>query len=150
VSIKDDNLRAFHDYANKHLAQYNFGENSHDVNFIRDANSTDLAKLILEIGSLSSIWGQGNKEPLIYIKPVTIDPKNIMLMGSNKEHLKININGVDYVKFFATDLIEELQSAKGLVQIEMVCKANVNEWMGQRKPQMMVDDCEISKIDTSF
>ena len=147
VSIKDDNLRAFHEYANEHLATYNFGENSHDVNFIRRADSLDLSRLVLEIGALSSIWGQGNKEPLIYIQPTQINPRNIMLMGANKEHLKININGIDYVKFFATDLIEQLQNATGPVEIEMVCKANVNEWMGTRKPQMMVDDCEIKIIN---
>ena len=89
---------------------------------------------------------QGNKEPLIYIQPTTINPRNIMLMGANKEHLKININGIDYVKFFATDLIEQLQNAEGPVEIEMVCKANVNEWMGTCKPQMMVEDCEINSI----
>ena len=146
VSINDENLRDFHDYANEALANYNFGENSHDVNFIREADSDDLRALIMDIGSLAATWGQGNKEALIHIKPVQITTANILVMGSSKEHLRITINGIDYVKFYATDLIEKIQSADGPVTIEMVCKANINEFNGKRSPQMMVDDCELKTI----
>lgn len=146
VSIDDDYLYEFHKYANEKLANYNFGENSHDVNFVRGADSTDLAELVMDIGGLAHIWGQGNKEPLIYIKPVIIDPAKIMVMGSNKDTVKINIDGIDYIKFRATDLIDELRSASGMVQIEMVCKANINEWMGRYTPQMLIEDCEIKEI----
>ena len=143
VSIPDKRLGEFHDYANKYLANYNFGENSHDVNFIREASDSDLCALAMDLGSLAHIWGQGCKEPLIYIKPVTIDKSKVMVMGSNKDTLKININGIDYIKFRATDLIDELQFTDGAIQIEMVCKANINEWMGHRTPQMLIEDCEI-------
>ena len=146
VSINDDHLSAFHKYANEQLANYNFGENSHDVNFVRCADSTDLSKLVLDIGALTHIWGQGNKEPYIYIKPIAVNTSQFTVMGKNKDTLKINIGGIDYIKFRATDLIEELQSAPSTVQIEMVCKANVNEWMGMRKPQMFIEDCEIKPI----
>ena len=146
VSINDDNLRDFHNYANEALANYNFGENAHDVNFIRDADSADLARLILDVASLAPTWGQCNKEALIYIRPTTITTNNIYVMGSNKEHLRITINGIEYVKFYATELIEKIQSAGKPVQIEMVCKAAINEWGGQRKPQMLVEDCEINYI----
>ena len=146
VSIDDDYLHEFHQYANEKLANYNFGENSHDVNFVRSADSTDLSDLVMDIGGLSHVWGQGNKEPLIYIKPVVIDPAKIMVMGSNKDTVKININGIDYIKFRATDLIDELRCASGAVQIEMVCKANINEWMGRCTPQMMIEDCEIKEV----
>lgn len=145
VSISDKKLSDFHKYANQYLANYNFGENSHDVNFVRCADSTDLSDLIMDIGGLAHIWGQGCKEPLIHIKPVTIDPSRIMVMGTNRDTLKININGIDYIKFRATDLIEELQSARGPVQIELVCKASINEWMGRYTPQMTIEDCEIKQ-----
>lgn len=150
ISIPDKSLRAFHTYANDALAEYDFGENSYDVNFLRSADSTDLNDLIMDLGSLSHVWGQGNKEPLIYINPVTIDPSKIYVMGSNKDTLKISINGVDYLKFRATELIEKLQSAPGPVRIEMVCRANINEWMGRRTPQMFIEDYEISEAGSTF
>ena len=146
VSIPDRKLADFHDYANKYLANYNFGENSHDVNFIREANSADLSDLIMDIGGLSHIWGQGNKEPIIYIKPVVVDRSKISIIGSNKDTLRININGIDYIKFRATDLIDEIQFTDEPVQFEMVCKANINEWNGRNLPQMTIEDCEIKNI----
>lgn len=145
ISIPNDSISAFHDYANSALRDYNFGENSYDVNFIRSADSQDLADLAMDIGGLSHIWGQGCKEPLIYIQPVTVDPTKIMIMGSNKDTLKININGIDYIKFRAMEMIEEFQSLNRPVQIELVCKANVNEWMGRRTPQMLIEDYEIKE-----
>jgi single-stranded-DNA-specific exonuclease len=150
ISIDDENLRDFHNYANEALANYNFGENAHDVNFIRSADSDDLSNLILDIASLTPTWGQGNKEALIYVRPATITTSNIFVMGSNKEHLRITINGIEYVKFYATELIEKIQSAGRPVQIEMVCKAAINEWGGQRKPQMLVEDCEITIVNNEF
>ena len=146
ISIDDSNLKDFHNYANRELANYNFGENAYDVNFIRSANAADLTNLILDIGSLSHVWGQGNKEALIYIEPIEFSPRNIMIMGKNKDTVKITINGIDYIKFRATDLIEELQSAPDTCKIEMVCKANINEWMGRSRPQMIIEDCEINSI----
>lgn len=143
VSIDDENLRDFHDYANEALANYNFGENSHDVNFVRRADSKDLCNLIFDVGKYPHIWGQCNKEPLIYVEPAQFNPHNIFVMGKNKDTVKITINGIDYIKFRATELIEKLQSAPSTCQIEMVCKANINEWMGQCKPQMIIEDCEI-------
>jgi single-stranded-DNA-specific exonuclease len=150
ISIDDENLRDFHNYANEALANYNFGENAHDVNFIRSTDSDDLSNLILDVASLTPTWGQGNKEALIYVRPATITTSNIFVMGSNKEHLRITINGIEYVKFYATELIEKIQSAGRPVQIEMVCKAAINEWGGQRKPQMLVEDCEITIVNNEF
>lgn len=150
ISISDDNLKNFHEYANEHLANYNFGENSHDVNFIRSADADDLSQLVLDIGGLAGTWGQGNKEAYIYIQPTKITASNITRMGSSGEHLKIKINGLDYVKFYATDIIEKILSAPNGVQIEMVCKANINEWNGRYLPQMMIDDCEITEINNGF
>lgn len=150
VSISDKRLADFHKYANNYLANYNFGENSHDVNFIREANATDLHALVMDIGSLAHIWGQGNKEPLIYIKPTMVDKSKITIMGKNKDTLKININGIDYIKFRATDLIDEIQFMDGPIEIELVCKANINEWMGTRRPQMLIEDCEVKETNNNF
>lgn len=146
ISIDDALLRRFHEYANEALAGINFGENVYSVNFVRDANSEDLHRMILDIGAMNGIWGQHNPEPLIYITPTTLNPANISVMGANKDTIKFTINGIDYIKFHATDLINELQSIQNFVKIEMVCKANINEWMGRLSPQMMIEDYEINEI----
>lgn len=59
ISIPDRSLCAFHEYANKALKDYDFGENSYDVNFSRNANAVDLSELIIELGEagIDGIWG---------------------------------------------------------------------------------------------
>ena len=60
-SIKDEDLRAFHAYANEALKNIDFSEGAYDVNFSRLATDEDLSDLILELGSCASVWGQGSQ-----------------------------------------------------------------------------------------
>ena len=57
VSIPDSYLRDFHKWANEALADIDFGENCHDVNFERIAADEDIRDIILDIGAHSGIWG---------------------------------------------------------------------------------------------
>lgn len=57
VSLPNSSLTAFHDYANKALANMNFNESSYDVNFTRHAADVDLADLIFDIGAYEHVWG---------------------------------------------------------------------------------------------
>lgn len=55
--ILDKNLDSFHKYANKELADIDFGENWYDVNFERIAADSDIRDLIMDITSHDDIWG---------------------------------------------------------------------------------------------
>ena len=57
VSIPDSYLRDFHKWANEALADIDFGENCHDVNFERIAADEDIRDIILDIGNHAGIWG---------------------------------------------------------------------------------------------
>ena len=57
----------------------------------------------------------------------------------NKVFKKAKIGGYDIND--VEDFLEKL-----IVDFEAVCKANINEWMGQCKPQMIIEDCEINYI----
>lgn len=143
VSIPDRNLHAFHEYANDALKDIDFGENCYDVNFKRDASSQDLGRLITELGSADGIWGQGNAEPMIDITHIVVDSSNIRVMGSNMDTVKIEKNGIAYMKFHAKDLIEELRGHEGVMEIEVVGRANLNEWGGRVTPQVFIEDYDI-------
>lgn len=148
ISIPDQKLREFHAYANEALANIDFGENSYDVNFIRDAAAADLAKLVMELGSAGDVWGQGNPQPLVYVHSITVNPSNIRVMGANQDTIKIEANGMPYIKFHAKDLIEELKGRTEPFTMEIVGKPNLNEWMGRVSPQMFIEDYEIKEITT--
>ena len=57
IGILDKNLAAFHEYANKELANMDFGESWYEVNFERIAADSDIEDLILDITSHEDIWG---------------------------------------------------------------------------------------------
>lgn len=148
ISIPDGKLRQFHEYANRELSYIDFGENVYDVNFIRSSSAPDLTKLVLELGGAKDIWGQGNGEALIFVHSVQVSPSSIRIMGANSDTLKIESGGMSYLKFHAKDLIEEIKGQSGTFQIDIVGRANLNEWGGRITPQIFIDDYEIKSINT--
>ena len=54
-------------------------------------------------------------------------------MGINKDTVKITKNGIAYMKFKAKDLIEELNKYNK-IKMEIVGRANINEWGGHITP----------------
>ena len=148
ISIPDDKLRDFHEYANEALANIDFGENVYDVNFVRGADSKDLYDLVIDLGKQNGIWGQGNSEPVVCVENILCNPRNVRIMGSNQDTLKIEYNGMSYLKFRAKDLIEKINKypADAQLSITVVGRCNLNEWGGRVSPQLFIDDCEINSI----
>lgn len=141
-SINDKNLRDFHAYANNVLQNINFNEGAYDINFERAASDKDLELLIYELGAQPELWGQGNPEPLIYVHDIYVNPLEIQVMGAKKDTLKIEKNGIAYMKFRATDMIEQLNKCNE-IKMNVVGRANINEWMGNETPQIFIEDWEI-------
>lgn len=141
-SIKDDKLRAFHEYANRVLADYNFNEEAYDVNFIKHINDKDLEEMIFELGEYPEIWGQGNPEPLIYIPNIFIDKSDVQIIGSKKDTIKIEKNGVILMKFHANDMIAEFDKCNE-IKMDIVGKPNINEWLGNQTAQIFIESYEI-------
>ena len=86
-----------------------------------------------------------NNEPMIYVRDLHISKKDIQIMGKNKDTIKIVKNGIAYMKFFAKDLIEELNNYSNDIKFEVVGKANLNNWMGQITPQIFIESYEIKE-----
>lgn len=141
-SIFDDDLRAFHEYANDVLKDIDFNEGAYDVNFERDAKDKDLEDLIFELGAYPELWGQCNPEPLIYVHDLYILPSEIQIMGTKRDTLKIEKNGVAFMKFHATDMIEQLNKCNE-IKMNIVGRANINEWGGHETAQIFIENWEI-------
>lgn len=141
-SILDSNLSAFHSYANNALKHIDFNQGVYDVNFIITSEDPALIDLIYDLGSDNSIWGQDNKEPLIYIPNILLDPQEYQIIGTKLDTLKIIINDVVFIKFHATDTIEQLKKCNE-IKINLVGKPNINVWMGRKTPQILIEDLEI-------
>lgn len=149
-SIKNQDLRAFHEYANKELADMNFGENVYDVNFVRFANDSDIVDIIYDLNNYSTVWGQCNNEPSIFIHEIHLTTKDIQVIGSKADTVRFVKNGICYLQFHAKKLIEDLARFDEFT-ISVVGRTNVNEWCGNYTPQIFIDDYEIKEYNvTSF
>lgn len=144
VSIPNASLSHLHEIANKELAQYDFGTECYEVDFSRYATDKDIIDLISDISKYSDYWGTMNNEPLIYIQSIHITSADIQVMGKLKDTLKIVKNGVAYMKFHANDMIEELNEHNDII-LNVVGRANMNEWMGKYTPQIFIDAYEIKE-----
>jgi len=142
ASILDSNLRAFHEYANEALKDIDFNEGMYDVNFIREPNASDLEDLIYDLASNTNIWGQGNPEALIFVPNIYLDSTDYKVIGTNKDTVRFEKNGVIFIKFHASDLIEQLQKCNE-IKISIVGKPNINEWMGNQSAQLFIEDYEV-------
>lgn len=141
-SILNSSLGRFHDIANETLKDYDFGEDCYDVNFIRNSNDKDLYDIIEELSQFKNIWSQKNDEPHIYITDINIKKEDIQIIGKNSDTLKINKNGITYIKFFAKDLINELRELED-IKLEVVGVPNLNVWNGFVTPQIQIKAYEV-------
>lgn len=148
-SINNKHLSDFHNYANDKLKDIDFGENVYDVNFISSANNKELEKIVNDLGSYPQLWGQHNPEPLIYIKDINLTPNDIQIIGKNKDTVKFEKFGITYIQFHAKQLIEDLSNLND-IKMEIVGKANINEWMGRITPQVFIEGYEVSDGTYSF
>lgn len=142
ASIRDKDLSDFHKYANEALKDIDFGENVYDVNFIRMAADKDIADIILDLDQYRYLYGQNIDEPLIYISDINLTKNDIQIIGKNADTVKFEKFGITYIKFHAKDLINEL-SLYNEMRVELVGRPNVNEWMGNYTPQIMIEDLEV-------
>lgn len=139
VSIHKSKVEKFTEYANEKLKDVNFNEGVYEVDFLFDCENEDLVNAIDQIGSRPEIWSQGNDEPYFAIKNIKLSCDDVSIIGKNSDTLRFVRNGVTYVMFKANRLIEEVQG-KTEFTLEIVGRANLNEWAGTVTPQIMIED----------
>ena len=87
---------------------------------------------------------------MIAITNLVVSPSEIKVIGKNKDTLRIEKNGITYVKFRAKDLINELKDFSNEMEITLVGRPNINTWLGQELPQIFIVDMEIQDARFSF
>ena len=87
-----------------------------------------------------------NPEPVVCVEDIIISGRDVRVMGSNQDTLKIEYNGISYLKFRAKELIEHISKFPDKMKITIVGRCNLNEWGGRKTPQIFIDDCEINSI----
>lgn len=143
ASFRKKDLEALNSYANEELKSADFGESYYDVNFIRSAADEDVKDLIFDLSKYPEVWGSKNPEDKVCIKDINITQNDVQVIGARQDTLKIEKFGVVYIKFFAKDLIKELQSYGDELKLNIVGHTNINTWGGRQTPQLFIDACEV-------
>lgn len=149
VSIYNENLDKLHSLANEHLKDIDFGENVYNVNFSRIAADKDIAAIANDLYDYRHLWGQNIDEPMLYVSDINLTKDDIQIIGRNNDTVKFEKFGVEYIKFFAKDLIKELENFDN-IKMEVVGKPSINEWGGRRKPQILIEDYQIENGELTF
>ena len=144
VGITDEEFKAFIEYSNRELAEFDFTP-CYKVDFI--FSGSDFRGMdIVEIAELKSLWGQGVDEPLVAIEHINVYAGNVVLMSPDKSPtLKITLpNGTSLIKFKSSqEEYEKLRSETGCITINVVGKCERNVWNGTVTPQIIIEDYEI-------
>lgn len=133
-------------YANQQLANVNFNEGFYEADFIVQGNCSYLGRMIAELDEGRNLYGQNNKEPVMVIENVPIKADSVQVIGSKNDTLKFTFNGITYIKFRATDLIEDIkQYGTATLNLTIAGKANMNYWGGRATPQILIEEIEIKE-----
>ena len=100
---------------------------------------------ILTIADMQDLWGKDIDEPYLCIKGICINSDMVTVYKKKDNTLKITLpNGISLMKFKATDeQCEMLQNSNGYYTLDIIGRANKNEWMGHVSAQIFIQDYEI-------
>ena len=141
LGLREENIDKFVKNTDYQLADMST-EPVYYVDYIWRANEVDPVA-ILDIADFDPYIGKDMDEPLVAIQGLQITKEMITMMASNT--VKITLpNGVSIIKFRMPDEeYNKLYSENGYVEINVVGTCNVNEWNGNRYPQILLKDYEI-------
>ena len=101
---------------------------------------------ILEIAELGDIWGKDIDESYVAIDGLKITSEMVTVYRKKNNTLKITLpNKLSVMLFNAPDdLCEKLENTQGYVEMDIVGKANKNEYMGWISPQIFIEEYAIT------
>ena len=70
-------------------------------------------------------------------------------MGKSADTVKIVKFGIAYMKFHAKQMLEDLAKYDE-IKLEVVGRANLNEWMGQYTPQIFISNYQVENGALGF
>lgn len=143
ISIAANKILKLHEWANEQLKDVDLNEDVWEVDFIRSGADSDIPQIIMSLDEIKHTIGQGNPEPLIYVKDININSSNISVIGANKDTIKIMKNGMVYMFFKCPPkkIAELTQYSEA--QLSVVGTMNVNVYYNSTTPQVFVKDFSI-------
>ena len=147
VFLTPDQIDNIRNYFDTHLNSTVFTDVVYEVDYWFHTGETIDCDMLYEIASHNELWGNSIPQPKFAID-LNYTADEIRVMGTDNLSLKISRDGVDFVAFKCKDLITQLQ-AQPQGHITIVGRPQLNEWMGRKKVQIMIDDIEVSNAQNT-
>lgn len=115
------------------------------VDYIYKSNEVN-PQNILDIAHMSNLWGKDIDEALIAVEGLKVTPDMVIIYDKKTITIKITLpNGIAIMLFNASqEDCDKLQiNNTGYVEVNMVCKCNENEWLGNITAQLFCEEYEI-------
>ena len=143
LGILEQNIPAFIEKTDAALVDMQ-DEAVYYVDYIYDGDNIQPID-ILTIADMQDLWGKDIDEPYLCIKGICINSNMVTVYKKKDNTLKITLsNGISLMKFKATDeQCEMLQNSNGYYTLDIIGRANKNEWMGHVSAQIFIEDYEI-------
>ena len=119
-------MEAFLNFVNKDLSSDAF-ENCYTVDYILSAKD-NIAPLLYELSSHPEYFGNHIDEIKYIIKDIPLT--KTLVMGANKDSIRISYNNIDYIRFKDEDFIEKVL-AHPQSTITIYARGNINNFNGK-------------------
>ena len=143
--LRKDQVDDIRNYFDTHLDAATFADTVYEVDYWFHTGETLDSEMLYEIASYDDLWGNSIPQPK-FAMDINYTADEIRVMGADGSSLKISHDRIDFVAFKCEDLIAQLQ-AKESGHITIVGRPQLNEWMGRKSVQIIIDDVEV--FDTS-
>ncbi len=144
LEIKREKIDIIQKELNEIFKDYDF-EKVYEVDFIVPALYFNRVgkDLINQIANYEDYYGRGIEEPMICIEGITVNANNTSLIGQNKNTIRIVDQDITFIKFRTNkDKYNELIQDGGC-RINIIGRCNINDYMGNKYPQIIIDDYQI-------
>jgi len=138
IAIKKTKVEGFLKYVNEQFNTEEIKEKRYLVDYIFDYGES-LEQLVLQIGNMAHLWGQGVPEPKIVIRDIPVKKLDFSFMGKNKDRVKFTCGGVTFITFRNAKLKQDLEDHAS-DNMTIIGRANLNEWLGTVYSQMVISE----------
>ena len=127
-------------YSNEKLNDEDFAR-CYTVDYILDARE-NISYLLEKLAEHPEFFGNHIEEIKVVIKNISL--ANVMVMGANKDSMKISFNGIDYVRFKDLDFTEKVFSNR-MKKLSAYGRINLNTFAGKTSIQLFIDDYDLEE-----
>lgn len=152
ISIYQDNIAELMDYTFKATRSLDGGQLSSCTYVDLIFNSKDsFYDCVYELCTHEDLWGTKIDEPKIAIKNIKLFKEDVSFVGADKTTAQISLqNGVKLVLFKNEDFKMLVNSMNNGFELSVIGKLNLNEYCGNRTPQILIQEYDIRDNSEDF